>query len=214
MTPTESQDDAIQATAPRLGTRRKWNGRGGFGFGTSWPTWHKATTTQARKLVVAEVWRQEEAARCTKAVSKSIQGQWTSWENLEHHKLTWRDIWEIEGSWLRFIIRATYDVLPTPKNLSQWVGEDPICALCQTPATLRHILFGCKTSLSQGRYTWRNNQVRRQLAITLEGRRTTTNALPSPMSRRTNIIPFVKAAKPTTRVDLVVRSDLVILWST
>ena len=104
--------------------------------------------------MVAQVRQQEEADRCAKAVSQSKQGQWTSWENLEHRKLTWKDLWEMEGSQISFIIRATYDVLPTPKNLNQWFREDPSCALCQTPATLRHILTGCKTSLSQGRYTW------------------------------------------------------------
>lgn len=193
MTLIESQDTTIQAVPPRLATGRKWNpseaveqaksalrhgdivgqvqqGRGGFGLGTSRPTWHKATSAQRRKLVVAEVRHQQEAERCAKAVSQAKQGQWTSWENVEHRKLTWRDLWEMEGSQISFIIRAAYDVLPTPKNLNQWLGEDPSCPLCQTPATLRHILTGCKTSLSQGRYTWRHNQVLRQLAITLEGR--------------------------------------------
>ncbi|KAJ8362447.1 hypothetical protein AAFF_G00373990 [Aldrovandia affinis] len=111
----------------------------------------------------------------------------------------------MEGRQISFIIRATYDVLPTPKNLHQWFGEDPSCALCQTSATLRHILTGCKTSLSQGRYTWRHNQVLRQLAITLEGRRTTNNALPPPMPRHSKTTPFVRAgqppAKPSARVE-------------
>ncbi|KAJ8385450.1 hypothetical protein AAFF_G00189020 [Aldrovandia affinis] len=60
------------------------------------------------------------------------------------------------------------------------------------PATLRHILTGCKTSLSQGRYTWRHNQVLRQLAITLEGRRTTNNA-PLPQCLDTQRPPFCKS---------------------
>ncbi|KAJ8393829.1 hypothetical protein AAFF_G00055580 [Aldrovandia affinis] len=155
MTLTESQDGMIQAAAPRLATGRKWmpseavqqaksalrhgdivgqvqHGRGGFGLGASRPTWHKATSTQRRKLVVSQVRHQEEADRCAKAVSQSKQGQWTSWENLEHRKLTWKDLWEMEGRQISFIIRATYDVLPTPKNLHQWFGEDPSCALCQT----------------------------------------------------------------------------------
>ena len=103
----------------------------------------------------------------------------------------------MEGSPINFIIRATYDVLPTLTNLNQWFGEDS-CVLCQTPATLRHILTGCKTSLSQS-YTWRHNQVLRQLPITLEGRRTT------PMPRHTNTTPFVRegqlTAKPSARVE-------------
>lgn len=57
----------------------------------------------------------------------------------------------MEGARLSFLIRATYDLLPTPKNLKQWYGEDPVCHLCQTPAPLSHILTGCATSLSQGR---------------------------------------------------------------
>lgn len=166
---------------------------------------HKATTTQRKKLVVAEVRQQEEAARCTKAVSQPIQGQWTRWKNVEHHQLTWRDLWEIDGSPLSFIIRATYNVLPKPKNLSQCVREDPLCALCQTTATLSHILTSCKTSLSQGRYTRTRNRVLQQLTITLEGRRTTNNVLPPPMPRQSNITPFIRAGqlsgKPTARVE-------------
>ena len=182
MTLTESQDDTIRVAAPRLATGRKWipseavqqgksalrhgdivgqvqHGRGGFGFGTSRPTCHKATSTQRRKLVVAQVRQQEEADRCAKPFLQSKQGRWTSWENLEYCKLKWRDLWEMEGSQVSFIIRATYDVLPTPTILNQWFGEAPSCPLCQTSATLRHILTGCKASLSQGCYTWRHNQV-------------------------------------------------------
>lgn len=33
------------------------------------------------------------AARWTKAVSQSKQDQWTSWENLDHRKFTWKDLW-------------------------------------------------------------------------------------------------------------------------
>ncbi len=111
----------------------------------------------------------------------------------------------MEGSRLSFIIRATYDVLPTPKNLNKWIGEDPSCPLCQIPATLRHILVGCKTSLSQGRYTWRHNQVLRQLVIILEGRRTTTNALPPSTPEFPKATTFVRAGqlpvKPTTKME-------------
>jgi len=45
------------------------HGRGGFGLAASKPTFHKATTSERRKLVVEEVRRQEETARSAKAVS-------------------------------------------------------------------------------------------------------------------------------------------------
>ncbi len=43
---------------------------------------------------------------------------------------------------------------------------------------VKHILVGCKTSLTQGRNTWRHNQVLKCLAITLESKRVTVNAMP------------------------------------
>ena len=42
---------------------------------------------------------------------------------------------------------------------------------CPSPANLKHILYGCKKSLAQCRYTWRHNQVLRCLAARLESKR-------------------------------------------
>ncbi|KAL1276979.1 hypothetical protein QQF64_023652 [Cirrhinus molitorella] len=100
---------------------------------------------------------------------------------------------QAESKWLRFIIRATYDVLPTPVNLQQWRGEDPSCALCSKPASLKHILTGYKVSLTQGlRYTWRHNQVLKNLAATLEHRRTTANAKTPSASNPLSAVTFVR----------------------
>ena len=219
MTLTESEDDIIRTAAPRVTAGRKWipseavqnaksalhfrdvvgqvqHGRAGLGLIPKSPLWHEATPVQKRRLVVDEVRRQEEAERYAKAVSMAKQGRWTNWECLEKRKLSWRDIWEMEGARLSFVIRATYDLLPSPQNLKVWYGEDPACPLCQTPATLRHILSGCPTSLAQGRYTWRHNQVLRELASTFEQRRTTINALPQTSSKKVHVTPFVPAGQP------------------
>ena len=128
--------------------------------------------------MVEEVRRQEETTRSAKAVSLAKQGQWMRWEGLERRKINWSELWQMEASNISFIIRAIYDVLPSPKNLYQWYGEDPTCPLCPTPATLRHIMSGCKTSLTQGRYTWRHNQVLKSLAAAIESKRSATNSLP------------------------------------
>ncbi|KAL1273019.1 hypothetical protein QQF64_028881 [Cirrhinus molitorella] len=129
-------------------------------------------------MVVEEVRRQEEAARCAKAVSQAQQGRWMKWDGVERRKITWSEMWGMEANRLSFIIRATYDVLPSPTNLHLWHGEDPACPLCAAPATLKHILVGCKTSLTQGRYTWRHNQVLKCLAAEIENKRVITNAMP------------------------------------
>ncbi len=121
---------------------------------------------------------QEEADRCAIAVSQAKQGRWMRWEGVERRKITWSELWNTESNILSFTIRATYDVLPSPTNLHLWFGEDPACLQCFAPATLKHILVGCKTSLMQGRYTWRHNQVLKCLAVTLESKRVTVNAMP------------------------------------
>lgn len=81
----------------------------------------------------------------------------------------------MEANRISFMLRATYDVLLSPNNLQQWLGEDP---LCSSPASLRHILTGCKVSLSQGRYTWRQNYMLKCLAAAIETKKIPTTTLP------------------------------------
>ncbi|KAL1263729.1 hypothetical protein QQF64_006468 [Cirrhinus molitorella] len=201
MTLTDSRDPVVRGAAPTLVTGRKWkpsaavavakaavrhrdivghvqHGRGGFGSEAATPTWQKATPTERRHMVVEEVRRQEEAARCAKAVSQAQQGRWMKWDGVERRKIAWSEMWGMEANRLSFIIRATYDVLPSPTNLHLWHGEDPACPLCAAPATLKHILVGCKTSLTQGRYTWRHNQVLKCLAAEIENKRVIINGMP------------------------------------
>lgn len=67
-------------------------GRGRFGLVPGKPSWHKASTSERRMMVVEEVRRQEEAGRSAKAVSLAKQGQWTRWEGLERWELSWRQL--------------------------------------------------------------------------------------------------------------------------
>lgn len=155
-------------------------GRGGFGLGGTRTTWQKANPTERRLWVVEEVRRQEEADRCARAIAQGKQGCWMRWNAVEKKTVTWNELRGMELNMLSFIIRATYDVLTSLTNLNLWMGEDPVCPLCSMPASLKHILVGCKASLTQGRYTWWHNQVLRCLAAKVETRRITINAMPLP----------------------------------
>jgi len=61
------------------------------------------------------------------------------------------------------------------------------------PVTIRNILIGCEVALSQGRFTWRHDQVLRYLAVALEGKRNMTNKLPPVLAKhytqKTNLPP-------------------------
>lgn len=94
---------------------------------------------------------------------------------------------------ISFILRSVYDTLPSPANLCTWgLSEDPTCSLCGARATLRHILSSCKTSLQQGRYRWRHDQVLAALADILERERKQTRPR---TDRGTGSIQFVKAGE-------------------
>ena len=149
--------------------------------------------------MVEEVHRQEEAARSAKALSLAKQGHWMQWKGVEQRKIRWKELQEMEASKLSFIIRATYDVLPPPTNLHQWYGEDPTCALCPTLATLKHIMTGCKTSLIQGRHTWRHNQVLKSLASALENKWCAANSFPQKASNHPVRVIFVWEEQKTPK---------------
>ncbi|KAK7912981.1 hypothetical protein WMY93_013192 [Mugilogobius chulae] len=109
MTLTESQDPCVRGAAPVLRTGNKWTpkaavtdakatlrhrdimghvqqGRGGFGLGVMTPLWESASSAERRHMVVEEVRRQEEAARCAKAVSQAQQGRWMRWDGIAKRK--------------------------------------------------------------------------------------------------------------------------------
>ena len=115
-----------------------------------------------REMVTGEIAKMEEERRNAQAVGQAQQGRWTCWEDIEQRKLKWSDIWAMEPTRLRFALGATYDQLPTPANLVRWnQTSDAKCSECNQRETLRHLLSNCHMSL--GRYTWRHNQVLREI---------------------------------------------------
>ena len=187
-----SEDTLVRSTLPTIRTGRKWTAQGavdaateslmlkevlghsqtcrqGLGYGTKTIFWSKAGNRGKRDLVSQEVRAAEEAKRTATAVQQAQQGQWMSWGAAEQRKLSWKEIWHMAPMRLAFIIRATYDLLPTNANLARWgKTSDTSCPLCGLKQTLNHVLAACSVALSLGRYTWRHNQVLHHLAQAAE----------------------------------------------
>ena len=220
---TESKDEAIKEIVPTQKTGRKWrpeeaaqiaiaslkhkdivglvqHGTSGLGMSGGQQRWLTSSVSDQRKMVVNEIRNQEEQQRCAITVSQAKQGQWMRWEGLEKRKLSWADLWAMESSRISFLLRAVYDVLPTPKNLHQWLGEDPSCPLCGASATLRHILASCKISLSQQRYTWRHNAILQVLAAAIDIKRNHSNTK-APKHEQT--IAFVRQGQKIQKLGTV-----------
>lgn len=93
--------------------------------------WSKASEKERKILVVTEVTRMEEDKFLVKSVSQLQQGQWTKWEGILPRPMGWSDLWKIPQARLSFLIRATYDTLPSLANLARWFGSEENCGLCE-----------------------------------------------------------------------------------
>ncbi|KAJ8333569.1 hypothetical protein SKAU_G00415770 [Synaphobranchus kaupii] len=178
----ESSDHLVRATGTQVRTGRRWKaeeevdqaiarlkhrevvgrvqvGRAGLGRSETPLFWSKASKRERKAMVVTEVARSEQERYTIKAIPQAR---------------------------ISFLIRATYNTLPCPQNLHLWFGTEEICPLCNTiNASLQHILSGCKTALSQGRYRWRHDAVLKKLAEVAESCRREANSRPAAPARHT-----------------------------
>ena len=127
--------------------------------------WSKTKGKEKRDMVTQEVRKKEDAQRVQKAVQQAQQGQWTTRESALQRSLTWNYIWHMAPLRLSFIVRSVYDTLLSNASLVRWnLSNDPKCPLCQGRQTVEHVPSSCKVALAHGRYTWRHNQVLKQIA--------------------------------------------------
>ena len=144
-------------------------GKEGLGLHPRVP-FSKASKKEKRKMIVKTIKEMEEEGRTVRMTNFKKQGAQLGWE-VPERKLGHREILEMPESRLKFLVKAVYDLLPTPSNKNLWYGTEESCHLCGGVGTVCHILSGCPTALAQGRYKWRHDEVLRELAQTVEERR-------------------------------------------
>ena len=142
-------------------------------------------------MVVDTIREAEEDRRRVKMASLAKQGAQTRWE-VPEKRLSHREIIGRSETSLKFLVKAVYDLLPTPSNKNIWFRSEETCNLCGGNGTLAHILTGCEVALAQGRYRWRHDQVLRQIALCVEARRRNHN---NQICRVKKKIQFVKAGE-------------------
>ena len=124
----------------------------------------QASSSTRAAMINQERRRKVEQDRIARAVQQSQQGKWTTWEDVMQRSLTWSDMWKMSPLRLAFAIRSVYDQLPSRDNLQKWgLVEDSKCGLFGGTETLHHVLSNCTYALANGRYTWRHNQVLREV---------------------------------------------------
>ena len=94
-------------------------------------------------MVSEEIHHFEESKRLATAMVQPKQGAWTRWENTKDRTITWSDIKQMEPKQLGFLIKAVYDILPTPVSLRHWgLSTSNFYKACGKIANLKHV-WGC-----------------------------------------------------------------------
>ena len=79
--------------------------------------WSKESTINKRKVVSKEIHQLEEVTHIATPIGQRKQGAWTKWESAKDRAVTWGDVKHMEPPKLSFLMKAVYDVIPTPVNL-------------------------------------------------------------------------------------------------
>ena len=78
------------------------------------------------------------------------QVQMVKWEEkVIERKLSLDEIWKWSTSRLSFLLRATYDMSPSPTNLMKWKVVNENKCKCGKIRTLKHILSNCSLALDR-----------------------------------------------------------------
>ena len=218
MTLRYSKDDKIRDDPPEVRSGKKWRAetavndligqlehkdiigsvqtnREGLGA-RSFKPFCASNAAEKRKAIINELRLSEDEERRVKLVQCSVQGQCLQWESVTvERKITWKEIWAWETARTSFLIKSTYDVLPSPANLKRWkLGEDDKCR-CGEKGTMKHILSHCPLGLD--RRTWRHNEVLKVLEEAFKEKIQEINNGSAPQIDELMKINFVKEGKTT-----------------
>ena len=83
---------------------------------------------------------------------------------------TWKSyLYALPKGTMKFILNSCINTLPTRANLRLWgKSSSDKCPLCGRKETTNHILSSCPVALEQGRYTYRHNNVLREITESID----------------------------------------------
>ena len=93
---------------------------------------------------------------------------------LNHSLKTVNSLWSSAQSKLpknifNFTVRYLNNTLATRKNLKLWnLSQTSDCSFCFQPESLLHVVAGCRSYVSEGRFTWRHDSALNFLASTFQ----------------------------------------------
>ena len=150
---------------------------------------------ESRKEITSVIKNDENEKRKTHLMSLAVQGSVVAWDELSYMDISWnRIVYNLPPAQVKFLVKSTLDVLPTPANLRRWWNSSSNkCPLCNGYGSMKHILSFCKVGLNQGRLTWRHDSILRILMSALKNKAASTKKYTLPYHAR-NRVGFVSAS--------------------
>ena len=110
---------------------------------------NEASSFVKRKLVSNRIRTSQEEIHQAKAAGSAQEGEWIKWKSFKPRSLSWSELWSMEPLMIKFLIRSTYYVLPSPVNMKMWnLFQNDSCYRCHEKGTSEHILNCCPVSLA------------------------------------------------------------------
>ena len=153
----------------------------------------KGKKKEAKKILTHEVstiWH-------THVKDLIVQGRFLDLLSMESNCMIWKSImYNLPVKVLKFLINAVSDTVNTRANLLRW-GKSTTskCRHCDCVETLNHVLNCCSVFLSQGRYTWRHNNVLKCFVEMI------TESI-SPDTKILHDIPYLTGYSPVSTIPL------------
>ena len=160
-------------------------------LGSVEPTPVPEERSQAHRKLVTKTHREiEEKHNLEIAQQLQLQCHWVQWEVYIQNNFSWKTVLAMPPNLLSLCLGATYNILPSPKNLKRWqLASQSRCFLCpKDVCTIPHILGACKISLQHGRFTFRHDSVLQHLVLVLKS---FLKNLPINTTKKCNTIKFV-----------------------
>jgi hypothetical protein len=191
--PSMMVESAIGAVRSNELIKHSQSNRSGLGFGVR--KTNLSSKKESRKEITSVIKNDENEKRKTHLMSLAVQGSVVAWDELSYMDISWnRIVYNLPPAQVKFLVKSTLDVLPTPANLRRWWNSSSNkCPLCNGYGSMKHILSFCKVGLNQGRLTWRHDSILRILMSALKSKAASSKKSTLPYHVR-NRVGFVSAS--------------------
>ena len=165
---THSQDPTVSSLAIKFANHQaRLNSRPASVFLEAWSSSIPQTMSQVKCRVSKQIQEENSQKRLDNIHNLDVQGRFLRILDSFCPTDYWsRAVWSLPAWQMSFAVNSAQDTLPHNSNLRRWKRPvSPLCPLCGSLQTLRHVLNACKQALQERWYDRRHDEVLRDCGV-------------------------------------------------